>query len=84
MSRLEKPNAASRSKPGTFITSGAMCRLSRMKSSPSVHLLNTNLISKAVGRAFSTFASASSVKPLVFSEEALIPGALDSEPWPTA
>jgi hypothetical protein len=34
------------------------------KSSPSVHLLNTNLISKAVGSAFSTFSIASGVSPL--------------------
>ena len=41
-------------------------------------------MSNAVGSAFSTFAMASSVKPLAFSVEALMPGALDSEPWPTA
>ena len=32
----------------------------------------------------STFFSASSVKPFAFSVEALIAGALESEPWPTA
>ncbi len=51
-----------------------------MKSSPKVHLLKANLMSKAVGRAFSTLAIASSVKPLVFSVVALMPGAFDSEP----
>ena len=55
-----------------------------MKSSPNVHLLKANLMSNAVGSAFSTFAMASSVKPLAFRVETLMPGALDSEPWPTA
>ena len=41
-------------------------------------------MSKAVGSAASTFFSASSVKPLAFSVETLMAGALESEPWPTA
>ena len=40
--------------------------------------------SYAVGSAFSTLASASSVKPFAFSVETLMPGALESEPCPTA
>jgi hypothetical protein len=84
ISRLVKPTAWSRSKPGAAIASAPMPSWSRMKSSPKVHLLKANLMSKAVGRAFSTLAMASSVKPLAFSVEALIAGALESEPWPTA
>jgi hypothetical protein len=36
-------------------------------SSPSVHLLNTNLMSKAAGSAALIFSSAASPKPLAFS-----------------
>ena len=53
-----------------------MPSLSRQKSSPSVHLLKANLMSKAVGSAFSTLAIASSVKPLAFSVVWLIAGRL--------
>ena len=53
-----------------------MPSLSRQKSSPSVHLLKANLMSKAVGSAFSTFAMASSVKPLAFSVVWLMRGRL--------
>ena len=49
-------------------------------SSPSVQRLNTNLMSKAVPRLASTFASASSVKPLDFSVETLMAGACFSVP----
>ena len=83
-SRLLKPIAASRSKPGAAIASASTPSASRMKSSPSVHLLKANLMSNAVGSAFSILAMASSVKPLAFSVPTLIAGALDSEPWPTA
>ena len=44
-----------------------MPSVSRQNSSPSVHLLKANLMSKAVGSAFSILAMASSVKPLAFS-----------------
>ncbi len=53
-------------------------------SSPSVHLLNANLMSKAVGSAFSIFSIASAVKPFCLSVEWLMPGDWPSEPWPTA
>ena len=66
------------------MASGAMFNVARRKSSPKVHLLKANLMSKAVGRAASTFARASSVKPLAFKVETLMAGALESEPWPTA
>ena len=62
----------------------SMPSLSRQKSSPSVHLLKANLMSKAVGSAFSTLAMASSVKPLALSVVWLIAGACASVPWPTA
>ena len=74
ISRLVKPTAESRSKPGAAIASASMPSWSRMKSSPKVHLLKANLMSNAVGSAFSTLAIASSVKPLAFSVEALMPG----------
>ena len=61
-----------------------MPSVSRQKSSPSVHLLKANLMSKAVGSAFSTLAMASSVKPLAFSVVWLMAGACASVPWPTA
>ena len=63
---------------------GADAELVAQSSSPSVHLLNANLMSKAVGSAFSTLAIASSVKPLALSVVWLMPGAWPSEPWPTA
>ena len=75
---------ASRSNDGEAITSAATPSWLRRKSSPSVHLLKANLMSKAVGSAFSTLAMASSVKPLAFSVVWLMPGAWPSEPWPTA
>ena len=56
-----------------------MPSVSRQNSSPSVHLLKTNLMSKAVGSAFSTLAIASSVKPLAFSVVWLMPGACASD-----
>ncbi len=56
----------------------------RQNSSPKVHLLNANLMSKAVGSAFSIFSIASGVNPLALSVEWLIAGACASEPWPTA
>ena len=62
----------------------AMPSVVAQKSSPSVHLLKANLMSKAVGSAFSTLAIASSVKPLAFSVVWLMPGAWPSVPWPTA
>ena len=75
---------ASRSNDGEAITSGGDAELSRSSSSPSVHLLKANLMSKAVGSAFSILAMASSVKPLAFKVVWLMPGAWPSEPWPTA
>jgi len=84
ISRLVKPSAVSRSKPGAAMASGSSFRVSRRKSSPKVHLLKANLMSKAVGSAASAFFSASSVKPLARSVVALMPGALESDQWPTA
>ena len=55
ISRLVKPSAVSRSKFGAAMASRPMPSLSRMKSSPKVHLLKANLMSNAVGKAFSTF-----------------------------
>jgi len=59
--------------------SGAMPSLAT-KSSPRVHLLKANLMSKAVGSAFSIFSIASAVKPFALSVEWLMPGAWPSEP----
>src|SRR3981189_2353454 len=84
ISRLENPTAASRSKFGAAIASGAIFSVSRRKSSPKVHLLKANLMSNAVGSAASTFFRASSVKPFAFKVETLMAGALLSGPWPTA
>ena len=50
---------------------------SRQKSSPSVHLLKTNLMSKAVGSAFSIFSMISGVKPLALRVVWLMAGAFD-------
>ena len=55
-----------------------------MKSAPSVHLLKTNLMSKAAASAPSVLARAASVKPLARKDEAFTPGAWPSEAWPTA
>ena len=63
---------------------GRDAELVAQKSSPSVHLLNANLMSKAVGSAFSTLAMASSSKPFARSVAWLMPGAWPSVPWPTA
>ena len=41
-------------------------------------------MSNAVGNAFSTRSMASLVKPLAFKVVWLMPGALESVPWPTA
>ena len=41
-------------------------------------------LSNAPAINVSTLAMASSVKPLAFRVETLMPGALESEPWPTA
>ena len=54
------------SKFGLASSSAAMPSTSRQYSSPSVHLLNANLMSNAVGNAFSIFSTASGVKPLAF------------------
>ena len=85
ISRLVKPTAASRSNFGSFELGRVDAELvDAGTASPSVHLLNANLMSNAVGSAFSTVAMASSEKPLAFSVEWLMPGAWPSEPWPTA
>ena len=55
---------------------GGHAERSRGSSSPSVHLLKANLMSNAVGSAFSTFASASSVKPLAFKRGVVDAGRL--------
>ena len=60
---LREADCGSRSKPGAFIASGVSFRLALQKSSPSVHLLNTNLMSKALARPASTLAIFSGVKP---------------------
>ena len=57
---------------------------SRQKASPNVHLLKANLMSKAVGSAFSIFSIDSAVKPFALRVVWLIAGAFDSVPWPTA
>ncbi len=56
----------------------------RQNSSPSVHLLKTNLMSKAVGSAFSIFSMISGVKPLALRVVWLTAGAFAMVPWPTA
>src|SRR5665811_1148007 len=66
ISRLENPMPASRSNVGETRSSALMPSWSRQNSSPIVHLLKANLMSKAVGSALSTLAMASSVKPLAF------------------
>ncbi len=71
---------AKRSNDGEAITSGDTPSWSRKSSSPSVHLLKANLMSNAVGSAFSTLAMASSVKPLAFKVVWLMPGDWPSEP----
>ena len=72
------------SKLGLASSSGVKPSSLRQNSSPSVHLLKANLMSKAAGSAFSTFAIASGVKPLALSVVWLIAGAFESVPWPTA
>src|SRR5579863_8941823 len=67
ISRLEKPRWARRSKEGAARSAGSTPSASRRKSAPSVHLLKANLMSKAVGSAFSTFSIASGVKLLAVS-----------------
>ena len=71
---------ASTSNDGEAITSGETPSWSRSSSSPSVHLLKANLMSKAVGSAFSTLSIASWVKPLALKVVWLMPGAWPSEP----
>ena len=61
---------------GEASASAAMPSFSRQKSSPSVHLLNANLMSKAVGSAFSTLAMASSSKPLALQRRVVDAGRL--------
>src|SRR5271166_2925873 len=53
-----KPSAANSSKEGSVSAPGAIPNLSTQKSSPKVHLLNVNLMSKAAASAASTAASA--------------------------
>ena len=62
-----KPMAESRSKSGAVSRSASSFSVCVQKASPSVHLLNTNLMSKALASDFSTSASTSSVKPLALS-----------------
>ncbi len=54
------------------------------KASPSVHLLNANLMSNAEPSAASTAASAVSSKPFSISVSWLIAGASFRVPWPSA
>ncbi|OJT95662.1 MAG: hypothetical protein BGN82_08370 [Alphaproteobacteria bacterium 65-7] len=56
----------------------------RRKSSPSVHLLKANLMSKALFSASFRAASWTSPKPLARSVVGLIAGAWSMLPWPTA
>ena len=64
MSAFEKPRKARSSKDGSLSLSAGTFSVPVRKSSPSVHLLKTNLMSKALFRPFSTAAIFSSVKPL--------------------
>ena len=51
---------------GEARSAGETPSAARQNSSPSVHLLKANLMSNAVGKAFSTRLMASLVKPLAF------------------
>ena len=84
ISFFEKPSAGSISKEKSFNCSSVSLRTSLQKSSPSVHLLKTNLMSKADLSAALRAAIFSSVKPLARSEPGLTPGAWFRLPWPTA
>ena len=53
-------------------------------SSPRVHLLKANLMSKASFNALSSFSRTSPVKPFSFSLSWLMPGASSRLPAPTA
>ena len=64
MSAFEKPRKVSRSKDGSLSFSAGTFSVPVRKSSPSVQRLNTNLMSKADFRPFSTASIFSSVKPL--------------------
>ena len=64
---IEKPIALRRSKPGAFIFPAVNPRTEVQKSSPSVHLLKTNLMSKALPRPASTLKIFSSEKPFAAS-----------------
>ena len=86
ISACEKPRCVSRSKDGSSSCSAGTLSAPVRKSSPSVHLLKTNLMSKAeVERRLAPASIFSSVKPRALSERVVdgrAPGA--SVPWPTA
>ncbi len=79
-----KPRWESRSKSKSSSRSAGMPSVCVQNSSPSVHLLNTNLMSKADARPFSTACSSFVVKPRALRAAWLMPGASASVPWPTA
>ncbi len=60
----------------SFSFSAGTFSVSVRKSSPSVHLLKTNLMSKALFSPFSTASIFSSVKPLALSEPGFDAGGL--------
>ncbi len=68
----------------SFSCSSVKPNVSFTQSAPSVHWLNTNLMSKADFSAALTAAILSSVKPLALSEPGLMAGAWLRLPWPTA
>ena len=67
MSVFEKPRNGSSSKVGSLSFSAGTFRVPVRKSSPSVHWLKTNLMSKAVFSPSSIAAIFSSVKPFARS-----------------
>ena len=81
---LGEAECASRSNAGEAITSAGDAELVLQEVLAERPVLKANLMSNAVGSAFSILAIASSVKPLAFSVAWLMPGAWPSEPWPTA
>ncbi len=76
MSFFENPRCARRSNAGSLSFSAGTLRVFSRKSSPRLHLLNTNLMSNAVARPLSILVIASSVKPLAFKRRVVDGGCL--------
>ena len=84
ISSLEKPRAESMSNFALLRSVADSPKVSTQKVSPKVHLLNTNLISKASGKLASIVFNAWSVTPFSRSVWWLMLGASFSVPRPTA